>query len=124
MIENLEGVCNIYTKLFSISFPQLSALQELAQESTNFDYSSAENRATAMTLVNSWLFRPVRSDVLGEKPKHFIKIQCLNKAVDAINLPVSLQSTSLPDKTLVYFDDKEPPIVSYELYQHHGQQSI
>ena len=44
MIEKPEGVHNINTKLFSISFPQLRCLQELALESTNFDYSSAEYR--------------------------------------------------------------------------------
>ena len=42
MIEKPEGVHKINTKLFSISFPQLCCLQELALESTNFDYSSAE----------------------------------------------------------------------------------
>ena len=56
----------------------------------------------------------MRSDVSAEKPKHFMKIKFLNKAVDAINLPVLLRSTSDTDKILVYFRDKEPPIVSYE----------
>ena len=69
MIEKPEGVHNINTKFFSISF---RSLQKLALESTNFDYSS------------------VRSDVPAEKPKHFMKIKFLNKAVDAINLPALL----------------------------------
>ena len=116
MIEKPEGVQNIKTKLFSISFPQLHGLQELALESTNFDYSSAEYRVTAIILdiANYRSFRPVRSDVLAEKPKHFMKIKFLNKAVDAINLPALLRSTSVTDKIPVYFRDKEPPIVSYE----------
>ena len=50
MIEKPEGVHKINTKLFSISFPQLRGLQELALESTNFDYSSAEYRVTAIIL--------------------------------------------------------------------------
>ena len=50
MIEKPEGVHKINTKLFSISFPQLHHLQELALESTNFDYSSAEYRLTAIIL--------------------------------------------------------------------------
>ena len=89
MIEKPEGVHNINTKLFSISFPQLRSLQKLALESTNFDYSSAEYRVIAIILdiANYRLFRPVRSDVPAEKPKHFMKIKFLNKAVDAINLP-------------------------------------
>ena len=105
-----------YTKLFSISFPQLRSLQKLALESTNFDYSSAEYRVIAIILdiANYRLFRPVRSDVPAEKPKHFMKIKFLNKAVDAINLPALLRSTSVTDKIPVYFRDKEPPIVSYE----------
>ena len=36
MIEKPEGVHKINTKLFSIPFPQLRCLQELALESTNF----------------------------------------------------------------------------------------
>ena len=106
----------INTKLFSISFPQLRSLQKLALESTNFDYSSAEYRVIAIILdiANYRLFRPVRSDVPAEKPKHFMKIKFLNKAVDAINLQALLRSTSVTDKIPVYFRDKEPPIVSYE----------
>ena len=116
MIEKPEGVHKINTKLFSISFPQLRCLQELALESTNFDYSSAEYRVIAIILdiANFRLFRPVRSDVPAENPKHFMKIKFLNKAVDAINLPALLRSTSVTNKIPVYFRDKEPPIVSYE----------
>ena len=43
-----------------------------------------------------------------------MKIKFLNKAVDVINLPALLQSTSVADKIPVYFRDKEPPIVSHE----------
>ena len=111
-----EGVHKINTKLFSISFPQLRCLQDLALESPNFDYSSAEYRVIAIILdiANFRLFRPVRSDVLAEKSKHFMKIKFLNKAVDAINLPALLRSTSVTNKIPAYFRDKEPPIVSYE----------
>ena len=107
MIEKPEGVHKINTKLFSISFPQLRCLQELALESTNFDYSSAEYRVIAIILdiANFRLFRPMRGDVPAENPKHFMKIKFLNKAVDAINLPALLRSTSVTN---------EPPIVSYE----------
>ena len=77
MIEKPKDVHKINTKLFSISFLQLHGLQELALESTNFDYSSAEYTVTAIILdiANYKLFRPVRSDVPAEKPKHFMKIQ-------------------------------------------------
>ena len=43
-----------------------------------------------------------------------MKIKFLNKAVDAINLPAFLRSTSVTNKIPVYFRDKEPPTVSYE----------
>ena len=114
MIQKPEGVHNINTKLFSISFPQLRSLQELALESTNFNYSSAEYRVTAIILdIASYrLFRPLRSDVPAEKPKHLMKIIFFNKAVDAINLPALLPSTSVTDKIPVYFRDKGPLIVS------------
>ena len=116
MIEKPEGVHKTNTKLFSISFLQLRGLQELALESTNFDYSSAEYRVTVIILdiANYRLFRPVRSDVPAERPKHFMKINFFNKAVDAINLPTLPRSTSVIHKIPVYFRDKEPPIVSYE----------
>ena len=93
--EKPEGVHKINTKLFSISFPQLRCLQEIALESTNFDCSSAEYRVTAIILdiANYRLFRHVRSDVPAEEPKHFMKIEFMNKVVHAINLPALLQST-------------------------------
>ena len=48
MTEKPEGVRNINTKLFFISFPHIRSLQELSLESTNFDYSSVEYRVTAL----------------------------------------------------------------------------
>ena len=51
--------------------------------------------AIILDIANFRLFRPVRSDVPAEKPKHFMKIKFLNKAVDAINLPALLRSTSM-----------------------------
>ena len=70
MIEKPEGVHKINTKLFSISFPQLCCLQELALESTNYDYSSAEYRVISIILdiANFRLFRPVRSEVTNCAP--------------------------------------------------------
>ena len=83
---------------------------------SHFDYSSAEYRVTAINLdiANYSLFRPVRSDVPAEKPKHFMKIKFLDKVVDAIKLPALLWSTSITEKIPVYIRDKELPIVSYE----------
>ena len=126
MIEKPEGVHNINTKFFSISFPQLRSLQELALESTNFDYSSAEYRVTAIILdtANYRLFRPVRSDVPAEKPKHVMKIKVLTKAVNVINLPALPRSMSVTDKIPVYFRGKEPSIVSYEYTSTSCQQII
>ena len=60
------------------------------------------------------IYHFITYDVPAEKPKHFMKIKFLNKAVDAINLPALLRSTSVTNKIPVYFRDKEPPIVSYE----------
>ena len=92
------------------------SLQDLVLESTNFDYSSAEYGVTAIILdiADYRLFRPVKSDVPAEKPKHFMTIKFVNKAADAINLPALLRSTSVTDTIPVYFRDKKPPIVSYE----------
>ena len=43
-----------------------------------------------------------------------MKIKILNKAVDAINLPVLLRSTSVTVQIPVQSRDKEPPIMSYK----------
>ena len=116
MIEKPEGVQDQHQIVLHIISTASLSTKKLALESTNFDYSSAEYRAIAIILdiANFRLFRPVRSDVPAEKPKHFMKIKFLNKAVDAINLPALLRSTSVTNKMPVYFRDKEPPIVSYE----------
>ena len=116
MIDQPEGVHKIKTHLFSMSLPQLSSLQEIALESTNTEFSSAEYRVTSIILDISHyrLFKPVKSDVPAEKPKYFMKIKFLHKGIDAINLPQLLRSQSVMDKILAYFKDKEPPIISYQ----------
>ena len=77
MIDQPEGVHKIKTHLFSISLPQLSSPQEIALESTNIDFSSAEYRVTSIILFISHYrrFKPVKSDVPAEKSKHFMKIK-------------------------------------------------
>ena len=77
LIDQPEGVHKIKTHLFSMSLPQLSSLQEIALESTNTDFSSAEYRVTSIILDISHyrLFKPVKSDVPAENPKHFMKIK-------------------------------------------------
>ena len=97
-------------------FHSFTVYKNLLWSQQTFDYSSAEYRVIAIILdiANFRLFRAVRSDVPAENPKHFMKIKFLNKAVDAINLPALLRSTSVTNKIPVYFRDKEPPIVSYE----------
>ena len=78
----------MYTTLTPNCFHVISTTQELALESTNFDYSSAEYRVTAIILniANFRLFKPVRSDVPAKKSNNFMKIKLLNKVVDVINL--------------------------------------
>ena len=116
MIDQPEGVHKIKTHLFSMSLPQLSSLQEIALESTNTDFSSAEYRVTSIILDISHyrLFKPVKSDVPAENPKHLMKIKFLHKGIDAINVPQLLRSQSVMDKIPAYFKDKDPPIISYQ----------
>ena len=77
MIEQLEGVHKINTILFSVSFPQLRVLQELASESNNYNFSSAEYRVAAIILdiANYRLFKLVRSDIPADAPKNFMKLR-------------------------------------------------
>ena len=83
-IDQPQSVHKIKTMLFSISLPKLHELQLLAQESTNYDYESAEYRATAIVLDTTQykLFRPVCSDLLStDASTHFIKLNFINKGL-------------------------------------------
>ena len=108
MIDQPEGVHKIKTHLFSMSLPQLSSLQEVALESTNTDFSSAEYRMTSIILdiLHYRLFKPVKSDVPAEKPKHFMKIKFLHKEIYAIDLPQLLRSQFVMDKISAYLKIK------------------
>ena len=115
LIDQPQGVHKIKTTLFSISLPKLRELQSLALESTNYDYESAEYRVTAIILDTAHyrLFRPVRSDQSTDAKTHFIKLDFINKGIDAVNLPSILRSKSVTETVPTYFKEKEPPIISY-----------
>ena len=115
-IDQPQGVHKIKTTLFSILLPKLRELQSLALESTNYDYESAEYRVTAIILDTAQyrLFRPVCSDLLSTDAKtHFVKLDFINKSIDAVNLPSILRSKSVTGTVPTYFKEKEPPIISY-----------
>ena len=115
-IDQPQGVHKIKTTLFSISLPKLRELQSLALESTNYDYESAEYRVTAIILDTAQhrLFRPFHSDLLSTDAKtHFIKLDFINKGIDAVNLPSVLGSKSVTETVPTYFKEKEPQIISY-----------
>ena len=99
-----------------MSLPQLSSLQAIPLGSTNNDFLSAEYRVTSIILhiLHYRPFKPVKSDVPAEKPKHFMKIKFLHKGLDPINLPQLLRLQYVMDKIPAYFKDKEPPIISYQ----------
>ena len=102
--------------LFSIPLPKLRELQSLAQESPNYDYESAERRVTSIILETAKyrLFRPVRSDLLSrDAKKHVIKLNFINKGIDAVNLPSIFRSKSVTETVSTYFKEKEPPMISY-----------
>ena len=106
----------IKTTLFSISLSKLRELQSLALESTNYDYESAEYRVTAIILDTAQyrLFRSAPSDLLStDAKKHFIKLDFINKGIDAVNLPSILRSKSVTETVPTYFKEKEPPVISY-----------
>ena len=115
LIDQPQGVHKIKTTLFSISLLKLRELQSLALESSNYNYESAEYRVTAIILdtAHYWLFRPVRSDPSTAAKTHFIKLDFINKGIDAVNLPSILRSKSVTETVPTYFKEKEPPIISY-----------
>ena len=102
MTDKPEGVHHIKTKLFSISVPEICHLQQLASESTNYDLSTGL-RPIILDIAQRRLSKPVRSNVLVEKPKYFMKIEYWRKGIDAINLPrpVKIQ-TSDPQGSSVF----------------------
>ena len=56
------------------------------------------------------MFRPVRSDLSSTDAKtHFIKLDFINKGIDAVNLPSILRSKSVTETVPTYFKEKEPP---------------
>ena len=60
------------------------------------------------------LFRPVCSDFPSTNAKtHFIKLDSINKGIDAVNLPSILRSKPVTETVPTYFKQKEPPIISY-----------
>ena len=64
-------------QIVSKTFPQLRSPQEHALESTNFDYSSAEYRVTAIILgiANYRLFRPHEKWCFSREAKAFYENQ-------------------------------------------------
>ena len=108
-IDQPQGVHRIKTTLFTISVPKLRELQSLAQESTNYDHESAEYRVTAIILDTDQyrLFRPFRSDLLSTNANtHFIKLDFINRGIDAVNLPSILRSKSAIETVPTYFEKK------------------
>ena len=64
------------------------------------------------------MFRPVRNDLLSTDAKtHFIKLDFINKSIDAVNLPSILRSKPVTETVPTYFKEKEPPIISYTYTQ-------
>ena len=70
--------------------------------------------STILDISHYRLFKPVKSDVPAEKPKHFMKIKFLHKGIDANNLPQLLRSQSVMEKIPAYLKDRELPIISYQ----------
>ena len=102
-VDQPQGVHKIKTTLFSISLSKLRELLSLALESTNYDYESAEYRDTAQYRI----FRPVCSDLLStDAETHFIKLDLINKGIDAVNLPSILRSKSVTETVPTFLKKK------------------
>ena len=72
-------------------------------------------RVTAIILDTAQyrLFRPVHNDLSTDAKTHFIKRNFINKGTDAVNLPSILRSKSVTETVPTYFEEKEPPMISY-----------
>ena len=69
-----QGPHKIKTKLFALKLTELRSLQKVALESDNFNYESAEYRASGMILeiAQYRLFYPVRNNLSVESSKYLI----------------------------------------------------
>ena len=69
-----------------------------------------------MTMNRSHHFRhsPINTSCSSTDVKRqFIKLDFINKAIDAVNLPSILANKSVTETVPTYFKEKEPSIISY-----------
>ena len=104
-IDQPQSVHKIKTTLFSISLPKLGELQSLTQESTNYDSECAEYRVTAIILdmAQYRLFRPFCSDLGTGNKTHFVRLNFIDKDIDAVDLLLILISKSVTETVPSYF---------------------
>ena len=102
----IQGIHKIKTMLLSTFLPTLHKLRSLTQESTNYDYKSAEYRFAAIIsdATQYRLFRPVRSLLKSTDAKtHFIRLNLVSKGMYVVNLPPILESKSVIETVPSYF---------------------
>ena len=115
-IDQPEGVHHIKTKLFSMLTPEIRHLQQLALESTNHNFSSAEYRATAVNPrhCTTQTLQTCKKRCPSRRTKIFMKIEYFQRGIDAINLPGLLRSKIVTDKAPAYLKNRAPLIISYQ----------
>ena len=113
-IDQPEGVHHIKTKFFSMLIPEIRHLQQLALESTNHDFSSAEYRATAINPrhCTTQTLQTCKKRCPSRRARIFMKIEYFHRGIDAINLPGLLRSKIVTDKAPAYLKNRASLIIS------------
>ena len=111
-MDQPQSVHKIKTTLFYISLPKLGELQSLTQESTNYDYESAEYRVTVIILdmAQYRLLRPVCSDLGTSDKTHFIRLNFINKDINAVDLLSVLISNNNKKRSHTQLDSRKQVI--------------
>ena len=109
------GLQRLRTTLHSARLPNL---HKLFHECEQLIVANQEQRLRSIILdvCCKKLFFPVRTgtDSTAKPPRRFIKVFFHNKGIDKVNLTNILHNKLVRSKIPIYFQEKDPPLVSYK----------
>ena len=109
------GLHRLRTTLHSA---RLSNLHKLFDECERLIVANQEQRFRSIVLdvCCKRLFFPVRTgtDSTAKPPRRFIKVFFHNKGIDKVKLTSILHNKLVRSKIPIYFQEKDPPLVSYK----------
>ena len=109
------GTHHIRSKLYSVPLSILNKLNDNCQSNSFQDTKSPEYRLTSiiMDIAQHRFFKPVKTTTRNSEKISFLKRKFENPGIDAINLGNILHHKNVIDKIPPYFEDTNPPKISY-----------